>query len=78
MDDEILVSINLGDSSSLHIAQLADQTIMECEADHLGLDGYFVFTVSDKPGYQGFEILAKTFSFETALSLAEILRCRHT
>ena len=74
MDDEILASIELGDKRSLHIATLADETILECEADHLGLDGYFIFTVSEKPGYQGFDILAKACSFEGAMSLAEILQ----
>ena len=73
MENEVLASIELGDMRSLHIATLADETIKECDADHLGLDGYFIFTVSERPECQGFDILAKAFSFGTALSLAEIM-----
>ena len=78
MDDGILASIELDDRYYIHIATLSNEIVKECDADHLGYDGYFVFTTSDKPECRGFDVLAKAPSFEAALELAEIMKqtCR--
>jgi len=76
VDDELetLSVTELNDGSCLCVGMLSDQTIMDCETDRFGLEGYFVFKVSDDPIRGGFEILAKTFCFESAYSLASIMR----
>ncbi|MCY4306166.1 MAG: hypothetical protein OXC62_15530 [Aestuariivita sp.] len=74
MENGILASIELGKKNFLHIATLDNDTIKECNAEHLGFDGYFIFTVSDMPEAKGFDVLAKASSFDSALLLVEIMK----
>lgn len=70
--DEILASANLGNGSSIHIATLSRQTIVEAGAEHLGFSGYFLFEANDIPRLKGISILAKASSLEAAFRLIDI------
>ena len=71
--DDILMSAEIGNGRSVHIATLARQTIVDSGAEHLGFNGYFVFEANDSPGVNGIQILGKAQSFEAAMRLADIL-----
>lgn len=71
--DDILISAEIGNGRSVHIATLARQTIVDSGAEHLGFSGYFVFESSDVPGEKGIDVLGKAPSFEAAMRLADIL-----
>jgi hypothetical protein len=70
--DDILASANLGNGSSIHIATLSRQTIMDAGAEHLGFSGYFVFEANDVPGSKGISVLGKASSLEAAFRLIDI------
>ncbi|WP_322889336.1 MULTISPECIES: hypothetical protein [unclassified Yoonia] len=72
--DDFLTTKKIGDGRSLHIASLSRQAIIECEAEHLGFDGFFVFETCDEPGRQGINILGKVASFDAGVQLANLLR----
>lgn len=73
MTDGVLMSVDLGGARGLHIATLSDEVIVECGADHLGVDGYFLFETCDVPGREGIIILGKCPSFDSALFMADFL-----
>lgn len=70
--DDILASANLGNGSSIHIATLSRQTLIEAGAEHLGFSGYFVFEAKDAPGSKGIFVLGKASSLEAAFRLIDI------
>ncbi len=72
--DDILETVRLDGQRSLHIGKLADQTIIENEMEHLGLDGYFLFEASEEPASKGITIIAKVCSLEAAFQLAPLIR----
>lgn len=75
--DDILVSANLGNGSSIHIATLSRQTIVEAGAEHLGFSGYFLFEAEDgRRGLKGISVLGKAFSLEAAFRLIDIWGAR--
>jgi len=71
--DDFLSTKELGEGKSLHIASLSRQSIIECEAEHLGFDGFFVFETSETPGSKGINILGKVASFDAGVQLANLL-----
>ena len=71
--DDFLSTKEIGDGVSLHIASLSRQAIIDCEAEHLGFDGYFVFEAFDRPGIKGINILGKVASFDAGVQLADLL-----
>jgi hypothetical protein len=70
--DEILASANLGNGSSIHIATLSRQTIVDAGAEHLGFSGYFLFEANDTPQAKGIAVLGKAASIEAAFRLIEL------
>jgi hypothetical protein len=70
--DDILASANLGNGSSIHIATLSRQTIVEAGAEHLGFSGYFLFEAKEAPGTKGISVLGKASSLEAAFRLIDI------
>ena len=70
--DDVLASANLGNGSSIHIATLSRQTIVDAGAEHLGFSGYFVFEARDAPGSKGISVLGKAASLESAFRLIDI------
>jgi hypothetical protein len=69
--DEILASAEITPNSSLHVATLSRQTLIDAGAAHLGLEGYFLFEVNELPA--GITVLGKAVSFEAAIRLADLL-----
>ena len=65
--DDILETVRLDGQRSLHIGKLADQTIIENEMEHLGLDGYFLFEASEEPASKGITIIAKVCSLGSGI-----------
>jgi hypothetical protein len=76
--DQILASANLGGGRSIHIGTLSRQTIIESGAEHLGLNGYFVFEAADTPTTKGIVVLGKACSIEAALRLIDIWEAKTT
>src|SRR5689334_17847738 len=74
--DEILASANLGNGSSIHIATLSRQTIVDAGAEHLGFSGYFLFEARDLPGAKGICVLGKATSLEAAFRLIDLWRAQ--
>ncbi|WP_102854049.1 hypothetical protein [Phaeobacter inhibens] len=72
MDDFLSTKV-LGEGKSLHIASLSREAIIECEAEHLGFDGFFVFETFDLPDIKGINILGKVASFDAGIQLANLL-----
>jgi hypothetical protein len=70
--DEILSSVRLSAERNIYIGTLSRQAIVESGADHMGLEGYFIFEERDADNVKGFNILCKACSFEAALRIAEI------
>jgi hypothetical protein len=68
--DEILASAEITPTSSLHVATLSRQTLVDAGAAHLGLEGYFLFEVNEPAGIT---VLGKAVSFEAAIRLADLL-----
>lgn len=71
--DEILASAEITPNSSLHVATLSRQTLIDAGAAHLGLEGYFLFEVSNSFGYSRINVLGKAVSFDAALRLADLI-----
>lgn len=74
--DQILASAELGDGRSLHIATLSRETIMQSGADHLGLQGYFLFEADDSREAKGISVLGKASSLDAAFRLIDLWRLR--
>ncbi|XYK81742.1 MAG: hypothetical protein ROO70_05875 [Labrenzia sp.] len=70
--DEILASIRIDNRNSIHIAQLARQTIVDAGAEHLGFGGYFLFETSDDPMRHGINVLCRVASIEAAFRMIDI------
>lgn len=73
--DEILASVELGPSRSMHIGSLSKRTIVDAGADHMGFEGYFLFEADDAPN-TGITVLGKVASLEAAFRMLEIWRYR--
>ena len=71
--DEFLATKQIGNGRSLHIASLSRGTIEDCGAAHMGYEGYFVFEATDMPCQRGITILGKALSFESAMTLADLI-----
>ncbi|QCG93978.1 hypothetical protein E6C67_08500 [Azospirillum sp. TSA2s] len=65
---EGIISIKCG-GRIICIGSLSRQTIVDAGAEHMGPEGYFIFT-HDKGGI---DVLAKAASIEAAFRLADIM-----
>lgn len=74
--DEILASAKLDNERSIHIAQLARQTVIDADAAHLGFGGYFLFEAVDGAIQSGITVLGKVASLEAAFRMVELWRLR--
>ena len=72
MDDFLSTKV-VGPGTSIHIASLSRQAIIDCEAEHMGFDGFFVFETTDLPNSKGINILGKVASFDAGMHLANLL-----
>lgn len=70
--DEILATAKIDNRNSIHIAELARQTIIDAGAEHLGFGGYFIFETSDDPLVRGINILCRVASLEAAFRMIDI------
>jgi hypothetical protein len=70
--EEILASVNLDSTRSIHIAQLGRQTIIDSGAEHLGFGGYFIFEANDTPSLKSINVLGKVASLEAAFHMADL------
>ena len=70
--EQILATANLSNTSSIHIAGLAKQTIIDAGAEHLGFDGYFLFETIENERLKGINILGKVASLEAAFRMLDI------
>lgn len=77
MDDDLFAVEKLDEHRSLCISTLAQSTVVELGADHLGGDrGYFVYEMTDGPRGGGINILAKATSLDAAQRLIDLWRHR--
>lgn len=65
---EDIISIQCGERT-ICIGSLARQTIVDAGAEHMGAEGYFIFTHNKG----GIDVLAKAASIEAAFRLADIM-----
>ena len=70
--DGILASYAIDDHRSIHIAELARQTIIDAGAEHLGFGGYFLFESNESPSVNGISVLGKAMSLDAAFRMIEI------
>jgi len=70
--EEILASARINNRNSIHIAQLARQTIIDAGAEHLGFGGYFLFETNDDPTCRGVNVLCRVASLEAAFRMIDI------
>ncbi len=70
--DDILASVDIGNHSTINIATLSRQTVIESSAEHLGFSGYFIFEAKDAPDQKGITILGKVPSMDAAFRLMDI------
>lgn len=70
--EEILASVSLDNRRSVHIAQLARQTIIDSGAEHMGFSGYFIFETDDSPAAKRISVLAKVASLEAAFRMMDL------
>ena len=71
MDDYIAYS-ELEPGKAIHIGSLSRHTIIECGAQHMGFDGYFIFEVDDTTPACKLTVLAKAASLESAFRIADL------
>jgi hypothetical protein len=74
--DDILASASVGNGSSVHIATLSRKTIELAGAEHLGLEGYFIFEAHDEPQNKGINVLGKVASLDAAFRLIDLWTVR--
>lgn len=75
--DDLFVIERLSNSRSLCISTLAQETILESDAQHLGSDrGFFVYEVDDDQQTGGVNVLAKVASLEAAFRLIDLWKYR--
>lgn len=74
--EDILASVRIDNHKSIHIAELARQTIIDAGAEHLGFGGYFLFETSDNPLSRGVNVLCKVASIEAAFRMIDIWTAR--
>ena len=72
MDDFLSTKI-LGPGRCIHIASLSKQAIIDCEAEHMGFDGFFVFETLESVDIKGINVLGKVASFDAGVQLANLL-----
>lgn len=69
--EEILATVALDENRSIHIAELAKQTVIDAGVEHLGFGGLFLFETNDAPS-GGISVLGKVASLEAAFRMAEL------
>ena len=74
--EDILASVKVGDARSIHIAELARQTVIDSGAEHLGFGGYFLFETSEGSFAKGISILGKVASLEAAFRMIDLWQAR--
>lgn len=74
--EEILASVNVDNVRSIHIAELARQTVIDSGAEHLGFGGYFLFETNDGNIAKGISILGKVASLEAAFKMVDLWQAR--
>lgn len=74
--DQILASAKLSNGRSIHLASLARQTLIDAGADHLGLEGYFLFECEDTHIGSGISVLGKAASIEAAFRIIDIWQAK--
>jgi len=72
MDDFLSTKV-IGPGKSVHIASLSRQAIIDCDAEHMGFDGFFLFETNDDANIRGINILGKVASFDAGVQLANLL-----
>jgi len=70
--ENILASVMIGNNRSIHIAQLARQTVIDSGAEHLGFGGYFIFEANDSTFARGISVLGKVASLEAAFQMVDL------
>lgn len=70
--EDILASVSLDNRRSIHIAQLARQTVIDSGADHMGFAGYFIFEADDSSPTKAISILGKAASLEAAFRMVDL------
>ena len=70
--DEILASAEIAPDRTIHVATLSRQTLINAGAEHMGIEGYFLFEVRDDLGSKGIDVLGKAVSFDAAMRLADL------
>lgn len=70
--EEILASVSLDNRRSIHIAQLARQTVIDSGADHMGFGGYFIFEADDSSPAKAISVLGKAASLEAAFRMVDL------
>lgn len=71
--EDFLATKEVGNGRCIHIGPLSRQTVLACEAEHLGFDGFFVFEAFDRHDIKGINILGKVASFDAGMQLAELI-----
>lgn len=74
--EEILATVDIDNNRSIHIAELARQTVIDAGVEHLGFGGLFLFETNDSPINKGLNILGKVASLEAAFRMAELWMTR--
>lgn len=70
---EFLFSVPLPDGVTVCVSQISPDAFQGNELDHLGDDsGYFIYEYDTERSESGFEVLAKTVSYDAAMRLVEI------
>lgn len=66
--------MRVGANRSIHIAELARQTIIDAGAEHLGFGGLFLFEVDESRDRQGVMVLARVTDLDAAFRMADLWR----
>lgn len=74
--EDILASVSLDNRRSIHIAQLARQTVIDSGAEHMGFGGYFIFEADDSTAAKAIRVLGKVASLEAAFRMVDLWAAR--
>jgi hypothetical protein len=75
MEDELILSTRINDSTSLCISPVSRKTFLDTDAHVFGSDrGYFVIERNESVGGGGLSVLAKVASLEAAYRMFELFQ----
>ena len=74
--EDILASVFLDNCRSIHIAQLARQTVIDSGAEHMGFGGYFIFETDESSSAKTISVLGKVTSLEAAFRMVDLWTAR--